>query len=758
MEAPSQHDHSCNHCRTKKIKCDRRLPRCRNCRRSSLDCSYTEVTKRVNQTNVVLSSLDAIQTRLSAIEGVLSTVSATVARPAQLSGNRLANCLDHIGSSQYEFDREGFALPGPSVSTQPQVPFTCDWKEISTLHASSLLISSGFEAYLALTRSLTLNFHPNTSTEAELKEQFSKYQEALYRDLLFLLSSSRSIDLSEDSQLIGLVPRALIEDAYDTFFTELNPALPLFDKKSFRHLITNTYAASTEVKDPASVICINNVVLMTLNAKCKFRSANSSTDPLDMGLLDIRILLLRSAKKALGLAKDLMAPRLINVQALLSLSIIAHENLQLDVAEIMLDQACQVARMMGLHRKYQIPTSLTRAEAEEQKKVFWLLFIIDKHISFLVANSCRLPSYDCNVSFPEDEHFQRFLVPRIQLARIQEQIYIDLYSALAQGRSVMDCQRRMLKLRKSLDYWHQMHESSLSEAPFQESDPDANLRLALNFNYYNTRIMACQQSLDETLIKLRLEDARMGIRLMFRARMLSRTLSGSQLLRGLLHYHPFVEFFEIYKDLVTHPSNGPLFAEDLALLRGVIEIIQDLSDHSHLSSSYSSQILLVASTHFEIAKKFVEFVDANKNDVAFASSTRTSGGNLSHLSNESLRRNQYILQQFSTGAYEGGNNTLSSNNNDKAMSDVGAMTLTQSRTDLHEMHVDSHTPTAAPLGADLTPSGFSVSAHPSSYNYPPSAILAPVPTPRSECNNGEHHEAVDSEPPVDFFTDWQRFG
>lgn len=494
-----------------------------------------------------LSSLDAIQTRLGLIEGVLSTVLATVEKPAQQPSDVCsANSLDEYADSipdPDDFDRDRFASPRPTLSARPQIPPTCDWQDLNKLHGSSLLISFGFEAYFVLSERLVHNFYPNNPAQAESKERFLKYQDNLYQNLLRSLSSFDNLDLVQHNQVVVLPPRAFIDDVFDSFFRELNPIMPMFRPDSFRDLIIRTYATPAEVGDMASVVCINNVILHTLSAKAKFTRSGPTVAPLDVGMSDLHTLLLKNAKRALAITKRFMTPRLINVQALLSLCLVAQENFQIGLAEAMLEQACQVARMMGLNRKHRVPPEPSPSDVEEKSSVFWSLFIMDKHISSLMGNSCRLPSYDCDLPFPEDEHFQRYLVPQIRLARIQEQIYIDLYSAHAKGRSSTSRQRRIPRLRKSLEQWYKLHEGVLTaEDPVREQELESehstkgHFRLALNFCFHNTRIMACRDSEDEETAKLCLEDARKGIKLMLSVCTLSGTIGGCHLFRGYVQF------------------------------------------------------------------------------------------------------------------------------------------------------------------------------------------------------------------------------
>ena len=49
----STHDPACDHCRAKKIRCDRDEPKCGACRRDDTACDFSDRGKRINQTKLL---------------------------------------------------------------------------------------------------------------------------------------------------------------------------------------------------------------------------------------------------------------------------------------------------------------------------------------------------------------------------------------------------------------------------------------------------------------------------------------------------------------------------------------------------------------------------------------------------------------------------------------------------------------------------------------------------------------------------------
>lgn len=49
----STHDPACDHCRAKKVRCDRDEPKCGACRRDGIACDFSDRGKRINQTKLL---------------------------------------------------------------------------------------------------------------------------------------------------------------------------------------------------------------------------------------------------------------------------------------------------------------------------------------------------------------------------------------------------------------------------------------------------------------------------------------------------------------------------------------------------------------------------------------------------------------------------------------------------------------------------------------------------------------------------------
>ncbi|KAL8824485.1 MAG: hypothetical protein Q9191_005029 [Dirinaria sp. TL-2023a] len=119
-------------------------------------------------------------------------------------------------------------------------------------------------------------------------------------------------------------PFAILDAMIEPYFATFGKHVPIWRKESFNRMAAILRESTPSEQDLASIICCNNLILMALSAntlcsrradslRTKQASKNSSIDS------DVISGFLNNAKRALKNIDQLVSPRLINVQALLSL-------------------------------------------------------------------------------------------------------------------------------------------------------------------------------------------------------------------------------------------------------------------------------------------------------------------------------------------------------------------------------------------------------------------------------------------------------
>lgn len=203
----------------------------------------------------------------------------------------------------------------------------------------------------------------------------------------------------------------------------------------------------------------------------------------------------------------------------------ALDNFQLETAELLLQQSCQVAVSMGLHQQVNDSEVRTAADIQERRNVFWTLSVLDKHFTLLTGKSCHLPSYDCDVPQPNPEpenEMQKYFLARIQLAVMQEKIYVSLYSAKAMRASESHVQASVSKLDSELRQWYDNMESPLVVAQEEATSREYLIAIEIHFLYLNNCIMVHRRSCDASDRTRCLDEAKQSLGLLHKIKMSPR--------------------------------------------------------------------------------------------------------------------------------------------------------------------------------------------------------------------------------------------
>jgi hypothetical protein len=261
--------------------------------------------------------------------------------------------------------------------------------------------------------------------------------------------------------------------------------------------------------DPAWMILFNNILLQTLDAR---NTATTRAGLVNHNILEDELIksLLLNYQRGYNNFERLLRPQLVNVQALLSMALIALKYFSLATFETVFAQACQLAKSIGLHQRN------SNSENAEQTDLWWSLFIIDKHASFIAGKPCLLPSYDCGLLFPaaNSDHIARDQrSAHISLAHIQEDMYQCLYSARTtrKGRDYIICQ--VQQINRTLDDWEIQHKHILSPACTM-TEQEAFRLTELRYTLCTLRVLTQRLEHASNDRCSRLEYARAGLRLL----------------------------------------------------------------------------------------------------------------------------------------------------------------------------------------------------------------------------------------------------
>ena len=131
-------------------------------------------------------------------------------------------------------------------------------------------------------------------------------------------------ELLKDGLPPMIPPFAILDAMIEPYFATNNPHFPIWRKEKFIQMANDLRHSASPEQDHASIICCNNLILTALTAnslrsrrgrpiQSKHARKRSSIDS------DITTGFLANAKRAIERIELLLSPRLINLQALLSL-------------------------------------------------------------------------------------------------------------------------------------------------------------------------------------------------------------------------------------------------------------------------------------------------------------------------------------------------------------------------------------------------------------------------------------------------------
>ncbi|KAF3909095.1 hypothetical protein ABW21_db0204763 [Orbilia brochopaga] len=224
-------------------------------------------------------------------------------------------------------------------------------------------------------------------------------------------------------------------------FESFNKYFPLFNETSFLRSFHANYSSSASPSDDPAWWASINVALALGHLFRAMRTFDRWDNDLAYSY----------TQNALWVVTELIAlPKSLSaIQSLLGIAAVLEGTPHSQLCSVVIATAMRLAHAMRLHRRADAgdPT-LTAADVEERKNVFWIAYWLDKNITFLKRQPSAQDDDDIDVDLPagiisqpslfDDDDRRRgtrtsinLFNSRIALAIIQGQIYKRLYSVKA---------------------------------------------------------------------------------------------------------------------------------------------------------------------------------------------------------------------------------------------------------------------------------------------------------------------------------------
>ena len=129
--------------------------------------------------------------------------------------------------------------------------------------------------------------------------------------------SCRETNLSGDGKSVANPPRSFLDSVIDCYLTEINAARPVFQASNLKETIDAHYLCEAADRNEARSLCFSNIIFLVLSLKSKLaRWSDLPGNGMDEDLL---LSFLNNSRRALQNLDRFLEPRLVNVQALVTL-------------------------------------------------------------------------------------------------------------------------------------------------------------------------------------------------------------------------------------------------------------------------------------------------------------------------------------------------------------------------------------------------------------------------------------------------------
>ena len=334
---------ACDQCRLRKIRCNREIPECLNCRKAGVSCEFSNRGKRVNHTRQLyvssflplflhsdsgtyrLDDFSGLGARLDSIDQSLANISRRFSSADQQtspSASRASDVDDELDIFYKRQDSEG-SERDTTTSQQSEVFHgvhqkikDCGNEQYHGSTSALCLILSSRQGLRKLLGTSEIRGNGPVTALAAKDSSLRMELRNLYDSFPFV-DSCREPDFSSDGKAVSSPPRSFIHTIIDCFLSNINATRPIFQEPRLKSAIEHNDSGQVSESTEARNLCFSNIILLTLGLKSRLARRNLCTgNDMDDDLL---MSFWKNSRRAFGHLNIYLEPRLINVQALATL-------------------------------------------------------------------------------------------------------------------------------------------------------------------------------------------------------------------------------------------------------------------------------------------------------------------------------------------------------------------------------------------------------------------------------------------------------
>ncbi|KAF8424833.1 fungal-specific transcription factor domain-containing protein, partial [Tirmania nivea] len=615
------------------IRCGREKPQCRNCMSRRIPCVYSDRPKRENENTRTAHLFDEVHARLDRMETTMARIAAALEIKHEPAPRRVLH--DPEGTPEprkqhsYRESLEGSeakSSPGDAQSLvadmesgpprdRPGIPqptimhrrFVSDIEGNAYDYRGTSFLAISNEAaesvHIAANSPSPGGFSIQPSDVSEIQGKVGKLL-----DPGAYVTLTQPADKGKGSKF-WIPPKELCMGFIEDYFNGPAWIFPLFHKERFVRQVEDMYTNLDAAVDVGWLICYLQVIVFGIYGRL------NNKDEVTKEYLQQteRMKIMQKASKVVWDCLDdtsiLLKPRLLNIQALMTMAAVANESSRPELCWMLVCNACSLAKAMGLHRNY-TPNDLTTGEISERNYVFWTLYIMDKSLSLTFGRPSSFSDYDIDKvppAYDTANPLWDLYIAWIEAAQIQSEIHVRLYSAQAVKISHGERQRTVVDLDRRLGEWWTKYGVLLGRRFREERFERGYIMTELVFCYHNTMIMihrvntgkAAEGGDNQKMVCL--EHARRGINLVRDTISHKTALAGSSLMMWLFSYYPFTAFFILFSNIIRYPHLATS-KDDYKLLKFVVDFLES-HKYSHAGAA---KLFPVSQSFLQIAARFVD--------------------------------------------------------------------------------------------------------------------------------------------------------
>ena len=241
------------------------------------------------------------------------------------------------------------------------------------------------------------------------------------------------------------------------FFEDFQPLYPIFHKESFMNQVHRHYD-SNSCHDISFWASLNAILAIAYRMRVVSHPGNANEDRRAWDHFQNAItaasgFIVRSAELAF-------------VQTFLALTLFLQGTQHYESSRSLLTSAIRTSQSMGLHR-VTANSHLDNVTVAQQRIVFWIAYILDKRMCLHSGLPAAQNDDDMDINLPTEESFEILAAPCFPMygkninlfqqwckfARIQGQVYKQLYTAKALHCSTAEISRSINELDEFLQEW-----------------------------------------------------------------------------------------------------------------------------------------------------------------------------------------------------------------------------------------------------------------------------------------------------------------